>query len=227
MTKKISHEIAQQARELRASGKTYAEISKELSISVSWCRHHLVSAQEKAKEIVSELENKSRTRKGVSKAEIARAVDVKQSKEQLKKDVQKVTQRLRKRSKENIVRPNWMVPEFAVFITNNIVQESMAAEQRLNDQAYELYCLLADNCTTEEQLKSLPSVYAIKGAIATLVYTMTNQSSKAGGILENWLESLYNTAVKLENRNLKIEVLDKPVPFVLPSELEGMDEIAY
>ena len=227
MPKKISNETITKAQELRTQGKSYAYISNELDVSISWCRHNLVSAQEKTKEVVAELENKSRTKKGVSKGEIAKAVDVAQSKEQLKKDVQKVTQRLRKRSKENIVRPNWMMPEFSVFITNNIVQESMAAEQRLNDQAYELHCLLVDHCTTEEQRDDVPSVFALKGAIATLVYTMTNQSSKAGGILENWLESLYNTAVKLENRNTKNEVLAKPVPFVLPSELQGMDDIAY
>lgn len=227
MPKKISNETLQQAQELRASGKSYSYISDALDVSISWCRHNLVSAQEKTKEIVDGLESKSRTKKGVSKGEIAKAVDVDQSKEQLKKDVQKVTQRLRKRSKENIVRPNWMVPEFSVFITNSIVQGSMDAEQRLHEQAYELHRMLLDNCTTEEQKESIPSVFALKGAITTLVYTMTNQSGKAGGILENWLESLYNTAVKLENRNTTNEVLSRSVPFVLPSELHDLDEVAY
>jgi len=99
MPKKISNETLHLAQELRASGKSYSYISDELDVSVSWCRHNLVSAQEKTKEIVAGLENKSRTKKGVSKGEIAKAVDVAQTKEQLKKDVQKVTQRLRKRSK--------------------------------------------------------------------------------------------------------------------------------
>ena len=227
MPKKISNEVLQQAQELRIQGKSYEEISKTLNVSISWCWQNLKNAQKETKDVVDSLEQKSKGRRGVSKAEIAKAVDNNQSKEALKKEVQKVSQRLRKRSKENLVRPNWMTPEFATFITDSIVNESMAAEQRMHEQALELRSILLSNCTTEDQENSIPSTVALKSAIATLTYTMTNQSSKAGNILSNWLESLYETAVKLEKRNTSKEVHIKVTPFVLPSELQDLDSIAY
>ena len=227
MPKKISNEVLQQAQELRTQGKPYEEISKALQVSMSWCWENLKNAQKETKGVVDSLEQKSKGKRGVSKAEIAKAVDNNQSKEALKKDVQKVSQRLRKRSKENLVRPNWMTPEFATFITDSIVNESMSAEQRMHEQALELRAILLSNCTTEEQENSIPSTVALKSAIATLTYTMTNQSSKAGSILSNWLESLYETAVKLEKRNTSKEVSIKVTPFVLPSELHDLDSITY
>lgn len=227
MPKKISNEVLQKAQELRTQGKPYEEISKALQVSLSWCWQNLKNAQKETKGVVDSLEQKSKGKRGVSKAEIAKAVDNNQSKEALKKDVQKVSQRLRKRSKENLVRPNWMTPEFATFITDSIVNESMSAEQRIHEQASELRAILLSNCTTEEQENSIPSTVALKSAIATLTYTMTNQSSKAGSILSNWLESLYETAVKLERRNTSKEVSIKMIPFVLPSELRDLDGIAY
>ena len=227
MPKKISNEVLQQAQELRIQGKSYKEISSELSVSLSWCWHNLKTAQQENKDVIDSLEKKSKSNRGVSKGEIAKAVDMNQSKEALKKDVQKLSQRIRKRSKENLVRPNWMTPEFATFITDSVVNESMAAEQRMHEQATELRAILLDNCTSKEQEDSIPSVFALKSAVATLTYTMTNQSSKAGSILGNWLESLYNTAVKLEKRNTQEEVVVKVVPFVLPSDLQDLDELAY
>lgn len=41
MPKKISNETLHLAQELRASGKSYEEISDALKVSVSWCRHNL------------------------------------------------------------------------------------------------------------------------------------------------------------------------------------------
>jgi hypothetical protein len=227
MTRKISPEIVQQAVKLRAAGKTYMEVSKELNIGITWCKTNLNKVSVRTEERISELESKSRTRKGLSKGEIAKTLDSNQSKEQLKKDVQKMTQRIRKRNKENIVRPNWMVPEFARYVTNRIIEDSMAQEQRMHEQATELRTLLLDAYESEDEQKEVPSVQALKSAIATLTYTMTNQSSAAGSILSSWLESLYNTAVKLEHRNHTKEISIKVVPFVLPSELQDIGEFAY
>lgn len=227
MVKKIETEIAQQAKELRASGKTYAEVAKELNIGITWCKTNLNKVVVEPNIQIDNLENKSKTRKGLSKGEIARTLDVKQSREQLKKDVQKMTQRIRKRSKDNIVRPNWMIPEFARYVTDRIVEESMAAEQRMHDQAFELHAILLDSCKDEYMQKEVPSVQALKSAIATLTYTMTNQSSAAGGILSGWLESLYTTATKLENRNNSEEISVQVKPFMLPSELKDVDNFAY
>lgn len=226
MPKKISPETLNQAKELRNSGKSYKEVSEALNVSISWCWHNLPSAQDKKKEVISELESKSKSKRGLSKGEIAKAVNTEQSKEQLKKDVQKVSQRLRKRSKENLVRPNWMTPEFAVFITNSVVEESMTCEQRMHEQATELRAVLLDSCDVELH-DSIPSVQSLKAAIATLTYTMINQSSKSGSILSNWLDSLYDTACRLEKRNTKVEVSVKVIPFVLPSELQDLDEVCY
>ena len=41
MPREISNETRKQAQELRASGKSYEEISNALKVSMSWCRHNL------------------------------------------------------------------------------------------------------------------------------------------------------------------------------------------
>ena len=156
MPKKISNEIKLQAQELRTQGKSYEEISKALDVSLSWCWHNLKSVRAIEKEIIDELEKKSRTQKGVSKGEIARAIDQDQKPEQLHKDVKKVAQRIKKRSKENIIRPNWMVPQFSVFMTEQVIQEAMAIEQRTHERAYELHILLLANASTQEERQPEP-----------------------------------------------------------------------
>ena len=161
MPKKISNEIKLQAQELRTQGKSYEEISKTLQVSMSWCWHNLKTVKTIEKEVIDELEKKSRTRKGISKGEIAKAIEQDQNPEQLHKDVKNVSQRIKKRSKENIIRPNWMVPQFSVFMTEQIIQEAMAIEQRTNDYAYELHMLLLSNASTKEEEEQIPSVASL------------------------------------------------------------------
>lgn len=227
MPKKISNEVLLQAQELRTQGKSYEEISKALQVSMSWCWHNLKTVKTIGKEVIDELEKKSRTRKGVSKGEIAKAIEQDQNPEQLHKDVKKVSQRIKKRSKENIIRPNWMVPQFSVFMTEQIVQEAMAIEQRTNDRAYELHMLLLSNANTKEEEEQIPSVASIKSAICGMAMTMTNQSSRAGGLLMNWLESLHKTSLKLEERNAKKDVVVKVQKESIPKELLDLDDCAY
>ena len=219
MPKKISNEIKLQAQELRTQGKSYEEISKVLDVSLSWCWHNLKSVRAIEKEIIDELEKKSRTQKGVSKGEITRAIDQDQKPEQLHKDVKKVAQRIKKRSKENIIRPNWMVPQFSVFMTEQVIQEAMAIEQRTHEYAYELHMILLDNATTQEEKDQVPSVLSIKSAICGMAQAMTSQSSATGGLLNNWLESLHKTSLKLEERNSKVSLVVKVQKESIPKEL--------
>ena len=227
MPKKISNEIKLQAQELRTQGKSYEEISKALDVSLSWCWHNLKSVRAIEKEVIDELEKKSRTQKGVSKGEIARAIDQDQKPEQLHKDVKKVAQRIKKRSKENIIRPNWMVPQFSVFMTEQVIQEAMAIEQRTHEYAYELHMLLLDNATTQEEKEQVPSVLSIKSAICGMAQAMTSQSSATGGLLTNWLESLHKTSLKLEERNSKTDLVVKVHKESVPKELLDLDDCAY
>ena len=227
MPKKISNEIKLQAQELRTQGKSYEEISKALDVSLSWCWHNLKSVRAIEKEVIDELEKKSRTQKGVSKGEIARAIDQDQKPEQLHKDVKKVAQRIKKRSKENIIRPNWMVPQFSVFMTEQVIQEAMAIEQRTHEYAYELHMLLLDNATTQEEKEQVPSVLSIKSAICGMAQAMTSQSSRTGGLLMNWLDSLHKTSLKLEERNSKTDLVVKVHKESVPKELLDLDDCAY
>lgn len=227
MPKKISNEIKLQAQELRTQGKSYEEISKALDVSLSWCWHNLKSVRAIEKDVIDELEKKSRTQKGVSKGEIARAIDQDQKPEQLHKDVKKVAQRIKKRSKENIIRPNWMVPQFSVFMTEQVIQEAMAIEQRTHEYAYELHMLLLDNATTQEEKEQVPSVLSIKSAICGMAQAMTSQSSATGGLLTNWLESLHKTSLKLEERNSKVSLVVKVQKESVPKELLDLSDCAY
>lgn len=227
MPKKISNEIKLQAQELRTHGKSYEEISKALDVSLSWCWHNLKAVRTIEKEIIDELEKKSRTQKGVSKGEIARAIDQDQKPEQLHKDVKKVAQRIKKRSKENIIRPNWMVPQFSVFMTEQVIQEAMAIEQRTHEYAYELHMILLDNATTQEEKDQVPSVLSIKSAICGMAQAMTSQSSATGGLLINWLESLHKTSLKLEERNSKVSLVVKVQKESIPKELLDLSDCAY
>lgn len=227
MPKKISNEIKLQAQELRTHGKSYEEISKALDVSLSWCWHNLKSVRAIEKEIIDELEKKSRTQKGVSKGEITRAIDQDQKPEQLHKDVKKVTQRIKKRSKENIIRPNWMVPQFSVFMTEQVIQEAMAIEQRTHEYAYELHMILLDNATTQEEKDQVPSVLSIKSAICGMAQAMTSQSSATGGLLTNWLESLHKTSLKLEERNANVSLVVKVQKESIPKELLDLSDCAY
>ena len=179
------------------------------------------------KEIIDELEKKSRTQKGVSKGEIARAIDQDQKPEQLHKDVKKVVQRIKKRSKENIIRPNWMVPQFSVFMTEQVIQEAMAIEQRTHERAYELHILLLANASTQEEKDQVPTVASIKSAICGMAQAMTSQSSRTGGLLMNWLDSLHKTSLKLEERNSKTDLVVKVHKESVPKELLDLDDCAY
>ena len=227
MPKKISNEIKLQAQELRTQGKSYEEISKALDVSLSWCWHNLKSVRAIEKEVIDELEKKSRTQKGVSKGEIARAIDQDQKPEQLHKDVKKVAQRIKKRSKENIIRPNWMVPQFSVFMTEQVIQEAMAIEQRTHEYAYELHILLLANASTQEEKDQVPTVASIKSAICGMAQAMTSQSSATGGLLTNWLESLHKTSLKLEERNSKVSLVVKVQKESVPKELLDLSDCAY
>lgn len=227
MPKKISNEVLQQAQELRIQGKSYDEISKTLSVSISWCKHNLSSVLAQKKEVINALESKSKTRKGVSKGEISKAVNVNQPRKELIKEIKNVTQQIRTRSKENIVRPNWMPPEFSMFTTEQVMLYANEMERRLQEYAADIRDTILDKCNTEDQKDSVPSTLSLKFAMASLVCAMTNPSSAAGAILINTTNSLYDTALKLEKRNgshdMKIKVLKTP----LLGSFDDMDEIAY
>lgn len=227
MPKKVNPNTAQRAHELRTGGKSYKEISEELSVSLSWCRHNLSSAQAEKRDVINELESKSKTRKGVSKGEIAKAVNVQQPKKELIKEIKNMSQRIRSRSKENIVRPNWMPPEFSMFTTEKVMLYANEMERRLQEYAEEIRTNILDCCETDESKATVPSTLSLKFAMASLVTSMTNPSGAAGAMLANTTNSLYDTALKLEKRNGDPAVKVKVGKTALPQGFEDMDETAY
>lgn len=199
--KQIPESIKQQAVALRQQGSSYAEISKQLNISVGWCKLNLKQNTKADKEKFNKLYVKSKTTEGVSKSEIYAELqlDTLPETEQGKK-VTSAVKRIRANNKENIVRPDWMLPTAARFCTDSIVNLSMDMEERCHEEAYYLHTVLLNNTDPAQQHK-VPSTRKIKSAIASLLMAAVSNQQHSNSRLTNWLESLYKTANALEVRN--------------------------
>ena len=199
--KQIPESTKQQAIALRQQGLSYAEISKQLEISVGWCKLNLKQNTKEDKERFNKLYTKSKTTEGVSKSEIYTELelDALPETEQGKK-VTSAVKRIRANNKENIVRPDWMLPTAARFCTDSIVSLSMDMEERCHEEAYYLRSVLLTNTEPEQQHK-VPSTRKIKSAIVSLLMAAVSNQPHGNSKLSNWLESLYRTANALEARN--------------------------
>ena len=201
MPKPISKEIKEQAVSLRESGLSYSQIAQQLQVSERWCKTNLKGIESKVKKKFEILYDKSKTSTGVSKTEVAQELDIYELPEkEVSKSMNSAVRRIRSNSKENVVRPDWMVPEVSMFVTNQVVQASMDIEDRCNEEAFLLYCTLKAN-TPEDKHNELPSVKKIKAAMLSLAMATVATGKNSGSKLTSWLESLYKTAHALEQRN--------------------------
>lgn len=201
MPKHIPQEVKDEAVELRKRGFSYAEISDKTGVSTRWCKNHLKDVKNTLQEKYNNLYTKSKRKEGLSKAEIIQDMEYKLLPEQdLKEKLHATIRRVRANSKENIVRPNWMHPNFAVDMTNEVIMASMTLEDRCHDMAMELHYKVKSACT-QKQLEHLPSVSQLKSAILGMSSTSVSQRGDATSRLNSWLESLHNTSVELSKRN--------------------------
>lgn len=199
MPKIVTQQQIELAIELRKQGKTYEEISKLAKVGKTWCKQHLAGVESNDTLLTDELCAKSRTSKALSKGDISKALNLYDlpETEAVKKLNSKVRQ-IRSKDKQNIVRPDWMVPEVAGYVTKEIVQFSMVLEERCDEAAYELWSILS---SIVQDKSEVPSVRKIKSAMIGLASAMCTGSNGGTQKLSNWLDSLYTTANKLVERN--------------------------
>ena len=206
MPKVITKETEQKAIELREAGFAYKQIAAMLDISEWWCKQNLKHVENKLKKKYEAMYIKSKTSTGISKSEIGSELDIYNLPEQdVSKSMNTAVRRIRSNNKENVVRPDWMVPEAARFMTDTVVRVSMDVEERCHEEAAYLYYVLKES-TEQDKHHELPSIRKIKGAMVALAMGAVSSQKNSGTKLASWLESLYNTANKLENRNANMKI---------------------
>jgi polynucleotide 5'-kinase involved in rRNA processing len=204
--KQIPESIKQQAIALRQQGKTYAEISKELQVSLDWCKRNLKSVQQKSRQDFNELYTKSKSIAAVSRSEIYHKLDIGTKEDKLQnKLMTSAVRRIRANNKQNIVRPDWMIPQLARFCTNSVVQIGMEVEERCNEEAFDLYLSLK-SALPESQHNTIPSVRKIKAAMVGIAMAACSTQPHGTAKITSWLDSLYNAVNALEARNGKFEL---------------------
>ena len=95
-----------------------------------------------------------------------------------------------------------MMPEFSEYITKAVIETSMLLEDRCHDQAVELRESWLKSCETEKQKEKVPSTLVLKQAILSIGVVSVSTRPGTSTRLQNWLESLHNSAVALGGRNV-------------------------
>lgn len=227
MPRKISEEIVSKAVALKLKGKTNVEIAKELGVSVDWCKRTLKTMTQNLDTDYDKVYLKSRRNEGISKGEIIEDLGLKELPDKERsKALQRNVRRIRANNKKNLVRPNWMHPNFAKMATTWVIESSMVLEERCNEQAVELLFNMKASCS-ENQHHELPSVKQIKAAMLGLASASVEQRTGASAKLENWLQSLHRTSTELVNRNTQYDVTaeDKVLTDVL--DFEDLADFMY
>lgn len=205
MPKVISQEQKDKAKSLREQGLSYKEIAVQVGLSERWCKVNLSDVVKKESVLLDELCTKSKSNHGVSKGEVAKAFDIyDMPKETGVKVLNSKVKLIRKKDKKNnIVRPDWMVPDMAQIITQEVIETSLVLEDRCNEAAFELWCYLkGSGCKPE----TLPSVMKIKNAMMSIAAAACSNAPGTKKRLQNWLDSLASTADALSVRNEQVKV---------------------
>lgn len=206
--KQIPSQTKEEAVALRQQGKTYAEISEQVGVSLDWCKRNLKSVRQEEKLKFEALYAKGKSSTGVSRTEVFNTLNLSaQDKSQHNKLLSSAVKRIRANNKENIVRPDWMIPTAARFCTDTIVGLSMDIEERCDEEAYQLHNQLRQLDSSEP----VPSVQKIKAAILGLALASVTPNKASGTKLHNWLESLYRATNALEGRNAQQSISELTV----------------
>ena len=223
MAKAITLEFKEKAETLRSQGLTYKAIAEQLDVSENWCKVNLRLVVKHNDKLIENLCEKSKSTKGVSKGEIAKAFDIySMHKQDGVKVLNSQVKKIRSKDKKNIVRPDWMVPDVARFMTDEIVETSLVIDDRCNESAYALYCDLKEAGFKDQDL---PSVSKIKHAMFGIAAGMSSTSPGSTERLANWLESLYKTANELSVRNTKTKVSIAKQPEIF--DFSDIEEFIY
>jgi hypothetical protein len=194
----------EKAKELRAFGKTYKEIAEELDCSIIWCKLNLKDVPKNNKEgaTIKELIKDAKKPEGVTTSEIWTKMKIiypndssltnQENNMQDAKNAARFKYKIGK-EEDTIIRPYWMPPTDAHLALKRVVQAVNLIDERLYE---EVQGIIQELGLDETYIKSLTK------AITRLTY---------GGSLINpidimqRLESLEQTADKLERRNAKIQ----------------------
>lgn len=227
MPKKIDQLTIDKAKLLKAQGKNNEEIHLLTGVSIGWCKKHLSSENLGTKEVYEKMYKKSKTKQGLSKAEIAHELSLYDlpSKE-FSSEMQKTVRRVRANNKDNVVRPNWMHPSFASFVTNKVVETSMTLEERCHEEASELCTIMRSSCN-EDDLKLMPSVQQVKAAMLGLASASTAQRADSTSRLTSWMYSLSTTADKLSKRNKQTKLDETAGKIYSGIDASDMEDFMY
>jgi len=227
MPKKIDTQTIEEAKKLKLEGKSNQEIHTLLGVSIGWCKKHLTAESLGTTEKYEKMYSKSKSKQGLSKAEIANEFDLYSlPAHEFSNKMQTAVRRVRANNKENIVRPNWMHPNFANFMTQRIVENSLMLEDRTTEESTELHYLLTQHCD-EDMLKLMPSIGQIKSAMVGLTSASVSQYGASTSKLNNWLESLGRTSSILTKRNQQQETqMFASKPYIVDF-IEDFDDCAY
>jgi hypothetical protein len=226
MSNPVTEELRQEAIKLRTQGKSYPEISGILGLSRSWCAANLKVVRKATDESYAKLSSKAKTKDGVARKEVALELGLyelpeKEHKSKMKSAVEKI----RKSDKQNIVRPDWMHPRMALYVTNSVVSQSIEMEERLHEAACSIRQDMLSSLTSEEDIALVPSVSKIKHTICSLTGSALDLRNGSNSRLNNWYMSLYGTANLLDDRNDHVEPSERVT--MAQEEFEDLADCMY
>lgn len=227
MPKIIDTEVIEQAKRLKLEGKSNLEISQSTGVSIGWCKKHLSENNLGVKEKYDKMYSKSKSKEGLSKAEIAAELDLYSlPAHEFSTKMQQTVRRVRANSKENIVRPNWMHPNFASFVTHRTIESAMSLEERSHEDASELHWLMTQECD-EDMMKLMPSINQIKAAMMGIASATVSQRNDATSKLNSWLQSLHNTSTTLSKRNTQADSVEYASKAYPDDSIEDLEPLCY
>lgn len=202
MPKVIDPVVRSKAIVLREEGKSYKEISEELGVSPRWVAKELSGIKTNKQKTVEDLCAKSKTKYGVSKGEIYYNMKLNElDKQEGASEMKNVTQRIKQSGDGSLVRPDWMFPMLAQFVTKRVLRFVIETEDRFEEEAQELRNILLDSCRTEEEEKLVPSVKRLKATYAHLMNMLCDQSPDKNMKVQSYIDSIQATALALQERN--------------------------
>lgn len=207
MPKVIDPAIRSKAVILREGGKTYKDIALELGVSQRWVANELSGIRTTKQKLVDELCTRGQTKYGVSKGEIYYDMKLHElDKQSASAEMKNVTQKIKYNNQEALVRPDWMFPLLAQFITKRVLRFVIETEDRFEEEANEIHTILMDSCTTEDERKLVPSVKKLKATYAHMMNMLCDQSPEKNMKVQSYFESIQTIANELQNRNASIPV---------------------
>jgi len=189
------------AKELRESGKTYDEISKELDCSLAWCKLYLKGVTKNIMEVdaMDKLLVKAKSNTGITSGEISYALckvkpheRTKEETEAHEKSVRRVKTKI-KAQDGTLIRPYWVVPEQAEAIYHSMLRKLQAKDER--DQE-DIDNLMEEFGLDESYVTSLKfALYSLSTIGSSILkHSVVDEINRIGEVVE-----------ELESRNAEVK----------------------